>query len=73
MRVRVDGEKIKQLRLERLMDRNELAEKSDVSYPTIEQMENNGKRTLRRATLDKIAAGLGVDVRELVEEVVLGR
>ena len=58
------GEKIKELRLHKLMTQAELAKKSGVSRTTIVALEHN-KDTTTTKTLAKIAKALEVNVEDI--------
>lgn len=59
------GEKIKNLRKEKGLSRERLAELADLSDTTIKYCENGGRNS-RPNTLKSIAAALGVEVEELM-------
>ncbi len=58
-------QKLKALRTERVLTLRELEELSGVSKDTISRIERVGKA--RQTTIRKLAAGLGVEPRELVK------
>jgi transcriptional regulator with XRE-family HTH domain/DNA-directed RNA polymerase specialized sigma24 family protein len=69
--VRPDGNKVKRLRLERGWSQEELASRAIISKRTIEHIEAN--RATFAATLAKLARPLGVEPRDLLARVELGR
>ena len=70
MNVRVDGEKLREMRRRKAMERRELGKKSGVHWTTIARLEL-GQTTMRLSTAKKIADALGVDPSELVGEEVV--
>lgn len=60
------GEVIRKLRLQRNLTVRDLAEKTNLSYAYISQIEN-GKRTPTIETLDKLAKALGVTIQYLID------
>jgi transcriptional regulator with XRE-family HTH domain len=63
----VDGQRLRQLRVERALSLRALKEKSGVAYDTINKLEN-GHRPARLVTIRKLADALGVQPRELIKE-----
>jgi transcriptional regulator with XRE-family HTH domain len=66
---RIDGEKLKAARIERLLDRSELAERAGLNVRTVQGFEHNewaGGSQL--STIRKLAEALGVDPREIIED-----
>jgi transcriptional regulator with XRE-family HTH domain len=63
---RVDGEKLRVVRHQKLMPRKELVEKSGVGYTTIWKMEQQNY-TPSLTTLRKIAKALKVDPYEFID------
>jgi transcriptional regulator with XRE-family HTH domain len=61
----MDGYKVQALRRSKVMERRELAERSGISYSTLAQIETN-RRTVRAATVRRIASVLGVEPEDLV-------
>ncbi len=59
------GYRIKELRIEKKMSQEELAEKSNVSRTTISNLENGSDRTVLTSTLQRIASALGTTVDKL--------
>jgi XRE family transcriptional regulator, regulator of sulfur utilization len=64
----VDGQRLRQLRVERALSLRALKEKSGVAYDTINKLEN-GHRPARLVTIRKLADALGVQPRELIKEI----
>jgi transcriptional regulator with XRE-family HTH domain len=62
----VDGQRLRQLRVERALSLRALKERSGVAYDTINKLEN-GKRPARLATIRKLAEALGVEPGELMK------
>ncbi len=62
----VNGQRLRELRLERALTLRALAERSDVSYDTINKLEL-GQRPARLSTIRKLADALGVEPRELMK------
>jgi transcriptional regulator with XRE-family HTH domain len=62
----VDGQKLRQLRVERALSLRALKERSGVAYDTINKVEL-GHRPARLVTIRKLAEALGVEPRELVK------
>lgn len=56
--------KIKQVRIKKNMTRYRLAKDADLDYSTLRKVESGGD--VKLSTLRKIAAALGVDVKDLV-------
>ena len=72
MNVRVDGEKLKDMRRRKALERKDLEERSGVHWTTIARIEL-GQTTTRLSTVRKLADALGVDPEALVgEEVAAG-
>lgn len=59
------GYRIKELRIEKKMSQEELAEKSNVSRTTISNLENGSDRTVLTSTLQRIASALDTTVDKL--------
>jgi XRE family transcriptional regulator, regulator of sulfur utilization len=66
MSFEVNGQRLRQLRVERALTLRALAERSDVSYDTINKLEL-GQRPARLSTIRKLAETLGVEPRELMK------
>ena len=59
------GYKVKEVREERRMTQEELAEKSGVSRPTIVAIENGNAKDVKISTLLKLASALNTTVSEI--------
>ncbi len=64
---RVDGTKIRTLRNLAVMSRQELTSRARVSYSTLANLETGFKANATPETIRKIAYGLGVSPKELLE------
>ena len=62
----VNGQRLRQLRVERALTLRALAERSGVSYDTINKLEL-GQRPARLSTIRKPADALGVEPTELMK------
>ena len=62
----VNGHRLRQLRVERALTLRALAERSGVSYDTINKLEL-GQRPARLSTIRKLADTLGVEPKELMK------
>ena len=62
----VNGQRLRQLRVERALTLRALAERSGVSYDTINKLEL-GQRPARLSTIRKLADALGVEPKELMK------
>jgi XRE family transcriptional regulator, regulator of sulfur utilization len=62
----VNGHRLRQLRVERALTLRALAERSGVSYDTINKLEL-GQRPARLSTIRKLADTLGVEPRKLMK------
>jgi transcriptional regulator with XRE-family HTH domain len=62
----VNGQRLRQLRVERALTLRVLAERSGVSYDTINKLEL-GQRPARLSTIRKLADALGVEPKELMK------
>ena len=65
--VKINGEKLQQLRLERFLSRDEVAEKSGIHRDHIGRLERGEGGESRPPTVRKLAEALEVDPTELVE------
>jgi transcriptional regulator with XRE-family HTH domain len=66
---RVNGQKLRELRLAKLMTQRELALRAGVAPETLNRIERSSEpRSTSVLTTRKIAAALGVDPRELLED-----
>jgi XRE family transcriptional regulator, regulator of sulfur utilization len=66
MSFEVNGQKLRQLRVERALSLRALAERSGVAFDTINKLEL-GHRPARLVTIRKLAEGLGVEPKELIK------
>jgi transcriptional regulator with XRE-family HTH domain len=66
MSFEVDGQRLRQLRVERALSLRALGERSGVTFATINNLEN-GNRPARLATIRKLAEALGVEPKELMK------
>ncbi len=62
----INGQRLRQLRVEQALTLRALAERSDVSYDTINKLEL-GQRPARLSTIRKLADTLSVEPRELMK------
>ena len=60
-------ERLKELRMDRVLSLRELQERSGVSYNTIWRIED-GRQGAHPRTVRKLAEALGVDPKELIRE-----
>jgi transcriptional regulator with XRE-family HTH domain len=65
--VKIDGEKLEKLRLERFWSRAELAEKSGINRDHIGRLERGEGGNSRPPTVRHLAEALGVDPHELIK------
>ena len=61
----VDGERLRQLRVERALSLRALGEITGVAFDTISKLEN-GHRPARLVTIRKLAEALGVEPKDLM-------
>ena len=66
--VKINGEKLQQLRLERFLSRDEVAEKSGIHRDHIGRLERGEGGESRPPTVRKLAEALDVDPRELLDD-----
>jgi XRE family transcriptional regulator, regulator of sulfur utilization len=66
MSVEVDGQRLRQLRVERALSLRALGERSGVAFATINNLEL-GYRPARLVTIRKLADALGVEPKELMK------
>lgn len=59
------GYRIREYRVKKNMTQTELSELSGVSRATISMIENDDLHNVKSFTLDRIAAALGVEMRDL--------
>jgi transcriptional regulator with XRE-family HTH domain len=62
----VNGQRLRELRVQRALSLRALGERSGVAYDAINKLEN-GKRPARLSTIRKLAEALGVEPRELMK------
>ena len=62
----VDGENLRQLRVEKALSLRALGEITGVAFDTISKLEN-GRRPARLVTVRKLAQALGVEPKELMK------
>ena len=67
MSFEVDGQRLRELRVERALSLRALGDRSGVSFATINNLEN-GNRPARLATIRKLAEALDVKPKELMKE-----
>ena len=65
MSFEVNGQRLRELRVERALSLRALGERSGVAYDTINKLEL-GQRPARLSTIRKLADALGVEPRELM-------
>jgi transcriptional regulator with XRE-family HTH domain len=61
----VDGERLRQLRVEKALSLRSLGEITGVAFDTISKLEN-GHRPARLVTIRKLAEALGVEPKDLM-------
>ncbi len=66
MSFEVDGERLRELRVQRALSLRALGERSGVTFATINNLEN-GNRPARLSTIRKLANALGVEPKELMK------
>jgi transcriptional regulator with XRE-family HTH domain len=66
MSFEVDGERLRELRVQRALSLRALGERSGVTFATINNLEN-GNRPARLTTIRKLAETLGVEPKELMK------
>ena len=66
MSFEINGERRRQLRVERALSLRALAERSGVAFDTINKLEL-GHRPARLVTIRKLAEALGVEPKELMK------
>jgi transcriptional regulator with XRE-family HTH domain len=62
----VDGQRLRQLRIEKALSLRALRERTGVAYDTISKLEN-GHRPARLVTIRKLAEALEVEPKELMK------
>jgi transcriptional regulator with XRE-family HTH domain len=66
MSFEVDGQRLRELRVQRALSLRALGERSGVSFATINILEN-GNRPARLVTIRKLAEALDVEPKELMK------
>ena len=66
MSFEVDGQRLRELRVEKALSLRALGERSGVAFDAINKLEN-GKRPARLATIRKLAEALGAEPKELMK------
>ena len=66
MSVEVDGQKLRELRVQRALSLRALGARSGVSFATINNLENEN-RPARLVTIRKLAEALSVEPKELMK------
>ena len=66
MSFEVDGQRLRQLRVERALSLRALGERSGVTFATINNLEN-GNRPARLVTIRRLAEALAVEPKELMK------
>ena len=66
MSFEVDGQRLRQLRVERALSLRALGERSGVTFATINNLEN-GNRPARLVTIRRLAEALDVEPKELMK------
>ena len=66
MSFEVDGQRIRELRVQRALSLRALGERSGVTFATINNLEN-GHRPARLVTIRKLAEALDVEPKELMK------
>lgn len=66
MSFEVDGQRLRELRVEKALSLRALGERTGVAYDTINKLEL-GRRPARLSTIRKLAGALGVMPRELMQ------
>ena len=65
-RIGINGQRLRELRVERAYTLRALGERSGVAYDTINKLEL-GRRPAHASTVRKLAEALGVEPRELMK------
>lgn len=60
------GPRVKELRIEKGLSQEALAQRAGISFSTVNKVENR-RKSPTLATLDKLAEALGVDTKELLD------
>jgi DNA-binding Xre family transcriptional regulator len=64
--IRINGQRLRELRVEQALSLRALGERSGVAYDTINKLEL-GQRPAHASTIRKLADALGVEPRELMK------
>ena len=64
--INIDGQRLKELRVERAFTLRALGERSGVAYDTINKLEL-GRRPAHASTIRKLAEALGVEPKDLMK------
>jgi transcriptional regulator with XRE-family HTH domain len=64
--IRIDGQRLRELRVEQAFTLRALGERSGIGYDTINKLEL-GHRPAHASTIRKLAEALGVEPRELMK------
>ena len=65
--IRINGQRLKELRVDQALTLRALGERSGVGYDSINKLEL-GRRPAHASTIRKLADALGVEPRELIKE-----
>ena len=65
--IRVEGERLRQVRRERALSQRDLSRMTGVAFDTISRLEN-GKQDAQPKTIRKLAEALGVEPKELLRK-----
>jgi len=66
MSFEVNGQRLRELRVDKALSLRALGERSEVAFDAINKLEN-GKRPARLATIRKLAEALAVEPKELIK------
>jgi transcriptional regulator with XRE-family HTH domain len=64
--IKIDGKRLRHLRLDRVLSQRELSSMTGVAFDTISRLET-GKQRAQPKTIRKLAKALGAEPRELIE------
>jgi transcriptional regulator with XRE-family HTH domain len=64
--IRINGQRLKELRVEQALTLRALGERSGIGYDTINKLEL-GRRPAHASTIRKLAEALGVEPKELMK------
>jgi transcriptional regulator with XRE-family HTH domain len=65
--IRIDGQRLRELRVQQALTLRALGERSGIGYDTINKLEL-GRRPAHASTIRKLADALGVEPKELMKE-----